>query len=159
MLFHMQQVNLQRAEAGQLAINSLWLWGEGSWPQTTDASSWDWVMTDDVVARGLAMVSGTRLLDLNSALSEQVSGNSRGLLVIDDVLGPCSYGDVSAWLESIESLCQRWIEPVHELIKQRQIDSLELYTGEGRKFRLTKADLFKFWRKTRPLNEFVNIHA
>ncbi len=159
MLFHIQQVNLQRAETGQLAINSLWLWGEGAWPQATDHAGWDWVMADDVVARGLAVATGTCLLDLDDSLSEQLSGDSRGLVVIDDVLGPCSYGDVSAWLEAIEAMCQRWIEPINKLIKQGQIDSMELYSGEGRVFRFTKTDLYKFWRKTRTLTEFINIHA
>ena len=159
MLFHSHEINEKRIAVGGLSINSLWLWGEEQAINQLDSPGWNWVMADDAVARGMALLNHIKLLSVSNSKESIMNLPGNGLIIIDDVLGPLSYGDVSAWQEAVEKICEIWIMPVYNMLKKRQLDQVSLYTGEGRVFDLTPGKQKKIWLRARPLKQFVNTHA
>ena len=158
MLFHNHDVNEQRADNHELVINSLWLWGEGEELTSKGNTGFDWLMSNEAVSSGLAMLTNQRTIPFSQNL-DQLPDEDHGLVVIDDLIGPCSYGDVDAWIESLETVYEQWLEPLNTMLKKRKLGTISLYTGEGRMFQVTANHLMKFWRRTRPLNPFVNTNA
>ncbi|MCW9014447.1 MAG: hypothetical protein OQL06_11740 [Gammaproteobacteria bacterium] len=159
MLFHTNEINEQREASRQLTINSLWLWGEGEVFQAAEQVAWDWVMSNEPVASGMAIASHCQLLPFNNYPDSLVEQAGHGLLVIDDLMGPLSYGDVSAWSSALEKMCTQWIEPLNQLLTGRQLEQINLYSGDGRCYKITASKLKKFWLRPRPIKHFISCHA
>ena len=157
MLFHSHDVNVQRESKGQMTINSLWLWGEGNELQSEIKTNWNWLMSDDVTANGLALWSGIKPMPLAIANEQLHLPEGDGVIVLDQLVGPTSYGDVQAWADAVEDMCQQWFSQLHRLLKTKQIHSVELYSADGRLFKLTAASLLKFWRNKKPVANYVSM--
>lgn len=161
MLFHMHDVNRQRNAQDLLTINSLWLWGEGQ-SKSTDSPSqidWDWLISDEAFSRGLAMTAGIPVYTLEQGMAQLGSLEGKGLMVIDETAGPASYGDVAAWVSSVEEVCEQYLQPLAGQLKSSKLASIDLFSGEGRRYNIRSSDRFKFWRRLRPLTRFVNTHG
>lgn len=156
MLFHSHEVNREREAKGQMSINSLWLWGEGKDLQPVDNSHWNWMMSNEAVASGLGLWSGIKRLPLEQQLNELQFPEGDGLLVLDQLLGPVSYGDVQAWVEGVEGICQQWLEKLDSLLRSKKIRHIDLYTADGRVFKLKTSCFFKFWRQKQPVSNYVS---
>jgi hypothetical protein len=75
--------------------------------------------------------------------------------VLEQLDAAAQYGNASDWRENIAALERDWFAPLLQALRQRQISRLTLVsTGTGRceRFEATPLDLFKFWRKSRPLS-------
>jgi len=162
MLFHMQAVNQQRTDAGRLTINSLWLWGENDLSELVEQApvepAIDCIIADEVIARGMAQLAGCPLSSTHNAMDVLAEEHQHAVLVIDTLMGPASYGDVNAWAESVEQLCEQWLKPLYDLLKTKQLAAINLYSAEGRVFHITPARLLTFWRRSRPLTQYIK-HA
>ena len=159
MLFHMHEINTQREQQGKLTINSLWLWGEGLSSQLPTTAPYDWVMTSEPVAQGLAISSDCKIVPVDISLDHLLEHNDHGLIILDDIMGPASYGDVQAWSDSLEFICQQWIEPLNNYLKKGLVAEINLYSANGQMFKITKNDLRKFWKKSQALKGFITTHA
>ena len=95
------------------------------------------------------------LYTLEQGMEQLDSLQGDGLMVIDAVSGPASYGDVAAWYSSIEQLCEPIFQVLDRQLKASRVN-IELYTAEGRRFNIQNRNRYKFWRRNRPLSEFVN---
>ena len=157
MLFHNHDVNIQREAKGQLSINSLWLWGEGQEPRSLNTRNWDWVMSEEAVAKGLALWSGIKQVSLNTQHDRLSLPDGNGMIVLDQMMGPTSYGDVQAWFDAVETICEQWFEKLHRLFITKQIQCVELYCADGRMFKLTPFSLLKFWRRKKPVAQYVSL--
>lgn len=160
MLFHTHQINEQRENNSQLSINSLWLWGEGV-PLSAGPDKLKWVMSEEPVASGLSMISNSKHMPMVKSVDDIAEFESGGLIVIDSIMGPVNYGDVSSWHENVMTLCQQWLEPLDALLKNRKIEQLNLYTANGKMFNITPNKLLKFWRRSSSIKNSmtINTHA
>ncbi|MCW9006010.1 MAG: hypothetical protein OQK70_12170 [Gammaproteobacteria bacterium] len=156
MLFHTHDVNVEREKKGQMTINSLWIWGEGNDLQADNNSQWDWLMSNEVTVNGLALGLGIKSILLDTKNDELQLPEGNGVMVLDQLIGPTSYGDVSAWVDAVEMLCQQWFDVLHRLLKSKQIQSLELYSADGRMFKLTASSLLKFWCRKQSIARYVS---
>ena len=156
MLFHAHEVNTAREARGLMTINSLWLWGEGEEPQSVNNTDWYWLMANDAVAQGVALCSEIKSIPLADAVEELHLPDGNGMIVLDQVMGPASYGDVYAWKEAVEKICLDWFGKLHQLLTTKQIKQLELYSADGRRFNLTSASLLKFWRRKKPVSYYLS---
>ncbi|MDH5766388.1 MAG: hypothetical protein OEZ38_10280, partial [Gammaproteobacteria bacterium] len=156
MLFHTHEVNQQREAKGQLTINSLWLWGEGQTLRQQGKNNWQWVYADDEIAEGLAHWAELkhRSLDQLNIANNLPEGN--GVIVLDQLLGPVSYGDLDAWVDAVEALCQQWLPGIHAQLKTRKITFLDIYFADGRYLSLTPGQLYKFWRRKKPVSDYLS---
>ena len=159
MLFHMREINAQREQQGKLTINSLWLWGEGLENKLPTTAPYDWIMTNEPVALGFAISSGCEIAPADISLDHLLDRNNNGLIVLDDVMGPASYGDVQAWSDALDFICQQWPDLLSNYLKKGRVTEINLYSANGQMFKITRNNLRKFWKKSQPIKEYINTHA
>jgi hypothetical protein len=159
MLFHMHEVNARREQQGKLTINSLWLWGEGLTSQLPEKSPYDWVMTNEPVAQGLAILSDCKIVPVDVELGLLLENHNHGLIILNEIMGPASYGDVQAWSETLGDLYHQWIEPLDNHLKKGLVDQIYLSSANGPVFKITKNGLRRFWKKLLPIKGFISTHA
>lgn len=147
MLFHTHPVNQAREARGQPMINSLWLWGGGR-PLAATASDWRQLWCHDAALRGLAWLNGIRAsappADAHEWLREAVG--DRHLMYVDSLRHAGAYADLESWSAQMERWEQDWFEPLTQALRQGRLKELRLYPDDGRLYRATRWDLWKFWR-------------
>lgn len=156
MLFHASAVNQAREAQGRLEINSVWFWGGGYLP-AVQSQNWVSVCSDAPLARGLARAAGVdsaALPDAATAWLETAGAGSR-LVVLSSLQEPALYGDVDAWGAAVAELERDWFGPVLNALKAGRLDQLTLYSCDGRAFVVSRADLWRFWRRRRELGWYM----
>ena len=151
MTLHNSDVNLLRQQQKMLPINSVWFWGYGQLPEIIDRY-WSFVMSDEMLAKGLAMVAATPFEDL-PATYNQVSktGESyNGLIVINAFQRFSHYHDLEGWLEALMHYEENWFLPLVEAIKGKRLDQLQIRTNTL-SLSLDKAARYKVWKKKKTL--------
>lgn len=172
MFLHGHPTNEQRQREGKPAINSLWLWGVGSLPGTTDAGETQnrgqttvlprglspvfSLSSNNPIAIGLANAAHLPLRPLPSDLAGLLADavpDSEQLVVLDSLLPPVLYEDSEGWRRAFEALENNWFAPLRgplgRRIERLDIIAPTIYGELG--FSLTSKDRWKFWRKGRPL--------
>ena len=156
MLFHASTVNQTREAQGRLEINSVWFWGGGALP-AVKSQTWTSVCSDAPLARGLARTAGVEFAtiphDVAAWLGEAGAGSR--LVVLSLMQEPALYGDVDAWCAALTVLEHDWFGPVLNALKAGRLDQLTLYSGDGRAFVVSRADLWRFWRQRRELDWYL----
>jgi hypothetical protein len=156
MLLHASPINTERAARGELAINSLWFWGGGSLP-TPPTQSWAQVWSVEPIGLGLARLSATPYAPLpanGDTWLQQAITPGRHLLILDQGRGAIQYGDVQGWHEFLQRLEVEWIGPMLTGLRQKQIQSITLYSENGAGFYLTTKYIGRWWRRRRPLQNY-----
>ena len=135
MLLHAHPVNRQRQLRGQATVDGVWLWGGGERPILQDCS-FQKVFDDRWLMKRLA---GHRCEPVPAGWSELRTKLAEGenLLTLTDLDRIQMYGDAHAWLERLPILDERWFRPLLEAWKTRQIETLSLLAGNGRRYVLT----------------------
>ena len=153
MLLHSSGVNRQREAEGRLAVSSLWFWGGGEAP-LLPTPRWTRVWNSDPVASGLALLAGVAQgpapADAPAWLS-RAGGDGEQLLVLDDLDDALQRQGGEAWWAAVQAFERQWMEPLLAALRDKQIDSLTLDDAEGRRHRLTRRGLRRWWRRRQPL--------
>ncbi len=138
MLLYEHPVNLAREAAGRPAINSLWLWGGGSLPETSVTGPVR-VLTDISLIMGLARFAGSEFSAWTGKLDIPLESEKQ-LIAID-----CT---TDAALTQLED---QLAAPLLRALRQGRIGELMIYPGNQRCYRITRKSLRQFWRRRRPL--------
>ncbi|MDD5296317.1 MAG: hypothetical protein PHU46_05330 [Rhodocyclaceae bacterium] len=150
---HGHPVNQAREVEGHPAVNSVWFWGHGPLPVHTD-TSFAALAGGDALARGLARAAGIPVLPWAGEPPSAPEGNV--LVVADALARPALYVDEEAWREALVALESSHLAPALTALKSGRLESLTL-TGLGDRasleLRLTRPDLWKFWRSSVELRE------
>jgi hypothetical protein len=163
MLLHASPVNATRVENGQPAINSVWLWGEGTLAQLRQIAHPPvrlQVYADDPLVKGLAKFSGAEVQpvpDNAAAWLEQADAAAEQLIVISQPATALRHGDTPRWLELITQLNESWAPALISALRERALTQLTIHDGNGRCFSLTPALMGRWWKRKRPLNQIINI--
>jgi len=154
MLLHISPVNQAREQRGLLAINSLWLWGEGRLPSKGDPDITR-VYADEPLARGLARLHQIEYSALTDpiALAHAMRQEGHCLAVLQQLDGPCSYSDVSAWLDEMLVIVDQWLEPLIETARLLDAE-IFVYPCNGVRYHFSNKNTFRlsklmFWKKHR----------
>jgi hypothetical protein len=148
MIMHNHEVNRARAAAGQPVVNSLWLWGGGGSPRSRAQPHCSAVVADAVFARGAARHCGLAGLSL-PATADDLAAASTGpapLVLLEDCDAPAAYGDIGGWLSALQRLERDWFAPLLQLLRRGRIDALQLAPLNGSLYRLTRRQLWSFWK-------------
>ena len=152
MLFHDSPVNAAREQRGQLAINSVWLWGGGYLPQIKPPP-WTQLCSADPCARGLAMAAGVTMATAADITADwKKDGVATEQLVVNaDLQDAVVYGDDEAWCTALLDLEQNWFAPALSALKSGGLDAVRLYGGNNSVYEVTRAGLRRFWRRRRDI--------
>ncbi|MDX1656573.1 MAG: hypothetical protein R3310_15300, partial [Candidatus Competibacteraceae bacterium] len=157
MLMHSASINLKREAKGLPAANSVWFWGLGRLPDKATSPALG-IYADESLARGLARLAASPLNPLpEDALQwrEAAQGEDSALVVLDQIRYPVLEDDPFAWSESLAALERDWLAPLLELLGQGELKTLYLYGCDGWRFRIDAGDLKRFWRRLRPLPQYL----
>lgn len=154
MVLHEHPVNERREAAGELPVNSVWLWGGGVRPEKV-AAPFDSLWGADSLARALAVRAGIPANDLPPDADAWLAAgpSSHPLVLLDSLRIPACYGDPAGWRDAVEILEARWFAPLARALAARRLASLTVVAvgGEGAEFRTTGRDWWKLWRRPKPL--------
>ena len=156
MVLHAHPVNQARQAAGQPVVNSLWPWGGGRLPQPRAATTHDALWSNDPVARGIA-----RLLQIDGTTLPDAFGSAparRPLAIFDALEQPARSGDAIVWRDELARFEAGWLVPALAALSGGRLGALRLIApGElaAAELQVGRRDIWKFWRKPRPLAELV----
>jgi hypothetical protein len=154
MLLHAHAVNEARAARDEPAINSIWLWGGGRFPETL-GSAFRGLWSTDVFALGLARSAGLATAPdaadprtwLEAVTRDQHAGHQ--LIVLDQLMLPARHADVPLWRDRLAQLEQQWFAPLLHALGERRITRLSINAiGPERsvRFEITSLALLRVWR-------------
>ena len=159
MVLHAHPVNQARTAAGQPVVNSLWPWGGGRLPKhdaSAAAGPHDALWSNDPVARGIARLRRIEGATLPPAFKP---GAARKPLAIFDTLEqPARSGDAIVWRDELARFEADWLAPALDALRNGRLGALRLVApGDfaAAELQVSRRDLWKFWRKPRPLAELV----
>lgn len=155
MLLHEAQANRARERAGALPVNSIWLWGGGWTPRPTRVPSH--ILADDALTRGLARLVTPETaagreprVEASPAHAAEWQPTVGTTLAVDwGLRDPLVHGEPEAWLERIQRLEQDWFSSLLDQLQAGAFDELEIRPGDGRRFRISRRGLRRFWRRGR----------
>ena len=146
MLLHELPVNIERQSKGLLPINSLWFWGEGHLPETAHCQ-FDAVYGDDALLTGLAMLS-----NCPNHMGEQIwqaideRDQQHLFCLIDSLHLPMVSSDIFAWLDAVSHFEEEVLQKLIQSLKNKRLDEINILTGDGRAFQLTRGLLRRWWK-------------
>jgi hypothetical protein len=155
MLLHDHPVNLELENRGELPVNSLWLWGGGVLPSRMEpkaAAIW----AHDSFTRGLAAAHGALMAQLPASAREWLENDLQQSMHLIDFGGPELADRRNALQKSPEVLDQLdglWFAPLLQSLWQGRLARISLHFATGQRvesYSLTRADLWKFWRRFWP---------
>ncbi len=154
MLLHAHPVNAAREARGELAVNSLWLWGAGQLPLAAQGP-WKSLSANDPVALGLARHARLHHRALPEGAARwlgRAPQDGRHLVVLDALRGAHALGDAETLEAGLQELERTWFAPLLAALKAGRVAMVTLHVPEaGACFEATRADLRRFWRRPRPL--------
>jgi len=156
MLFYGSAINQQRHAKGLPDINGVWLWGGGVLPNAKRV--WQQVWSDEVLAQGLAKLSGISAEALPASADEcldKLIAKGSVLISTANLTRNMNSGDTAQWEAALCAFISNWLPPLNAAIKNKNIDLLTLYPGGNICFRLNAALLRRFWRSRKSVSHYV----
>jgi hypothetical protein len=162
MLMHGHAVNTAREARGDPIVNSVWLWGGGTWP-AVPGRPFAAVWSDDATAVAIAAAADAHAAGvpadaetwLNSAPRHR--NDEAQLVVLDDLAPAGAYRDADAWRNRLAALEAHWFAPLARALAENRISHLVLvapHAGGCWRFELTRGDLWKFWRRPKAWSQY-----
>ena len=150
-------VNAAREAEGKPAINSVWLWGEGSLPETA-SQPYALVCADDAFVRGLGEWSGAEVRPQPGGLAEigPVREDETALASIDDLTPALRGGREGAWRRAAETLDERWFAAMKDAIARFGIVRIVMPAESGTSVAtLTAPSRWRWFRARKPLTAYA----
>ena len=152
MLLHAHPLNEARDERGDLAINSLWLWGNGA-AEVRSPCRYAGVVSDETLAEMFAAAAGVNFASWPAQWQADAAGGEQ-LLVWTGLRNALQCGDLDGWRAALQEFETGFMQPLWNALRSGEISRLQLdVLGEQgmRRIRLTRADAWAFWRRPRRL--------
>ena len=152
MLLFEHPVNTARQERGQLPVNTLWLWGEGSLHAKAQGVA---VVSDNFYTSSFADLHG-----IESVQPDNLKSFDKACLIVTDKLSDLStQQDVEKYNQTLHWFEQTIASVVWNNLKQGGFTEVIFWCGDNRLFQLQAAAKKKFWRRAwlrpQPLSAFV----
>lgn len=154
MLLGGHEVNARREAERRPQINSVWFWGEGESPRGL-ASPYALVYSDDVLASGLAKLTGTRHAPCPAKITEldAVAESQSALVVWDGLRQAVRRGDEEGWKRAATRLEDDWFVELAAALERFEAVRVILPTGRDALVAgLTPAARWRWLRRRQPLS-------
>jgi len=160
MVLHEHPVNEAREARGELAINSIWLWGAGRLPQDVTAR-WHSVTAADPLALGFARASGIRprtLAPSAAAWLDRAPEEGRHLIVLDALRAPLALGEAAEHEQALAALERDWFAPLLSALREGRIGMVTIHVPDAAQslaYETIRTDLRRFWRRPKALEHYA----
>jgi len=154
MLLFAHPLNEVREARGESPINSVWFWGGGnSLPSLNN--KYDYVSSDEILVEMFADAAGIPF----AALPKQwnFGGEGKQLLVWTGLRSAIQRGDLAGWRVALQEFESGYARPIWQALRSGKITQLQLDivgVDSIRRVRLTRADVWAFWRRAKRLAEY-----
>jgi hypothetical protein len=158
MFLHDHAVNRRRAAHRLPVINSVWFWGGGKLPQGARSPS-DGVYASDPLTWGLARLAGVAVNPLPAHAGDwraAAEGETDVLVVLEDTRYDHADNNLYAWTSHVNALETSWFAPVLAMLRSGELETLLLYSCDGRMFRIGRGGFWQFWRRVKPLTAYFS---
>lgn len=148
MLLHGHPFNQANEARGALLVNSVWLWGGGRAVEL--ARPFDVLYGDSDLAQSFARAAN---IPQEPGVAVKASFEN-ALYVWEGLSAALRRGDFHAWRESVLAFEQDWMSPLLRALAAGEVAriTLDAVQEEGsRRYVLTRAMLWKLWRRSQPL--------
>lgn len=155
MLLFAHPLNEAREVRGEVALNSVWLWGNGE--AATVARRYDRASSDEVLVEMLAAVAGSQFATWPERWQ---AAEGEQLLVWTGLRAALQHGELASWRDALQAFESNYAQPLWQALRAGKIDSLQLDVLGGdslRQLRLTRADSWSFWRRSKKLADYSAI--
>ena len=157
MLLFAHPVNEAREGRGEVPVNSVWFWGEGSEVAATSQSAS--ASSDEVLAEMLASAAKIPFSVWQPAWRNSLSPNvERELLIFTGLRSSLQQGDLSGWRSALQDFETGYAKPLWQALRSGEIATLQfdVLGGDGmHRISLTRADAWAFWRGSRRLADVL----
>ncbi len=158
MLLFDHPVNLRRVEAGEVPVNSLWMWGEGQ-PcvnETPPAT----VFSDNFYVSSLASFLAQEVSGLDNFAAGAQSRLRQSTLVVEDNLArAATTADESLRSATLLQLEQQVFEPLWSNLRRSGWHNASIWTGGQDWLYLDPGMRRRFWQRSRPLQHFISARS
>ena len=151
MLLHAHTVNEAREAQGELAVNSLWLWGEGKDVQAS--SPYGHASSDEVLTDMLSSAAGIPFKPWQPVWHSEAGDE---FLVFSGLRNSLQRGDLLAWRAALQDFESGNAKPLWQALRKGEIARLNLdILGGDHLYRWSfeRMDTLAFWRGSRRLDE------
>ncbi|MEM5274141.1 hypothetical protein VSR17_03770 [Cupriavidus taiwanensis] len=141
------RVNQAREAAGEVPVNSVWLYGGGALQPVPQLAGT--VLSNDPFLSGLALAAGSRVLPAPAGLAGAAALEGSVLAMLDSATEAHIAEDWGLWLDRMHALDADWFGPALEALAAGNIGAITLVLGGENhfaEFTVRRADLRKFWR-------------
>ena len=153
MLVHGSNVNFERESRNMWTANSIWLWGGGCLPEIKLNSSYDKIITNNDIFKGVGYHCGLDVLplkhtsSLNDGFLENIKVNNN-FIVFDMLSEQVQRRDLYTFVQTLNKLETDFLIPCNELLIKGTIGKIKLITDAG-VFTVTKKQLGRWWKRTK----------
>lgn len=150
MLLFEHPINQTREARGELAVNSIWLSGTGALPETLGSITSKSIYADNAFVKGVAKLAKLPSFAMPQSIDQ--------LLTHIKIEGKSTVETIG-WID-IADTPNDWFTEILQLLRKRKLKRIQLYlerSGKVLELTLTDWDMWKFWRKRRPLNTYFPI--
>lgn len=140
-------VNQQRQERRQLPVNSVWFWGNGSYP-SLQPCEYDSCIGEGVLLSSLCLATHSRFQAIDDEWRISYT-RKKFLVVYEQLLKAKNLNDPGQWLTALERAERIIFQPLYAALKAGKIKSLKILTDTDRQYHCTSGGLRKFWRPVR----------
>ncbi|WER47712.1 hypothetical protein CupriaWKF_10575 [Cupriavidus sp. WKF15] len=139
-------VNQAREAAGELSINSVWLYGGGAMQPVPRLA--DTILAADPFLAGLGLAGGSRIAPVPAGFAG-VQAEGTVMAMLDSATEAHIAEDWGLWIERMHALDADWFAPALQALGDGGIEAITLVLGGENhfaEFTVRRADLRKFWR-------------
>jgi hypothetical protein len=125
---------------------------------SNETPAWQGVYADDALSRGLAIFTGANPLTVPESASQwqQVSKlHQKQLMVMNDISTAVKHGDMASWQSLVTQFNDNWIVPLLSALKRGELQTLQVYEGNGRCYRITDKMAKRWWKRTASLHRCI----
>jgi hypothetical protein len=156
MILHKSEINKQRLKQKKHPVNSLWLWGAGSFTSSnkTNSESCQVFANNDFAAgiakiKNYALTSGPEGYDnLDKSSVEQI------VYCYDGLAQYYREGDAFRWVQTLAFLENDYFLKIEKALTSGNIKVFEIISPSGRRLLISKKLLRRWWRRKLHLRQF-----
>ena len=151
MLLHGSNINFERDSRNILTINSLWLWGGGFLPENKLNSSYDKIITNNLIYSGVGYHCGFDVLPVNEKIQQHIHSGS--VFILEQLTEHVRNRDLYSFVKVLNEIEKNFLVTFNNMLLDGRINKIKILTDKG-SFTVTKKYLRRWWKRVKPFSGF-----